>query len=600
MSDPSQRLRLPTLGAVVSAAQRGARRFPLVLLSAALAATAGILIVNASDDEEPFVRLLVTATLGLPLFLALTLTGERRFAAGDAARRWGLQSAGVAVLAVFWALWPHWPEPVQFARYVQASVACHLLAAFLPFAGYDEPNGFWQYNKALFLRFLVAGLYAAVLYGGLALALAALDKLFGVDIPGEAYGRLWMVMAFVVTTWLFLGGVPDDFAALERRSDVPAGLRIFTQYVLVPIITVYLVMLTVYLGKVLIDRQWPSGWIGYLVSSVASVGILAWLLVRPLEGMAEYRWVRTYTRGFYVALLPAIVMLWLAIGKRVAQYGVTERRYFMIVLSLWWAGIAVFYTLGRSRSIKVIPATLCLLAVLTFAGPWGAYKVSLASQRHRLDRLVARHGLRVATTVATARDVPYADRKEIAATVRYLVERHDRQGIAARFGGAASLASSAVETRVRAIMASLGVAYVSPWDREESKESYYFRAKWTTAPTPIDGYQYAIHLGPFELKDTLRIDAATSVSFEKARNALRVERGGQPALEIPLQPVIERAAAYRRTRGRYDEVPIGLLRAETSGPGGGALLYLTVLNATHGDSGWAVTTIDGELFLRLK
>lgn len=600
MTDLSQRLRLPTLGVAVSAAEHAARRFPLVLLSAVLAATAGILLVNASDDEERFVRLLVTATLGLPLFFALTLTGERRFAAGAAAWRWGLLGAGVVVLALFWALWPHWPEPVQVARYVQASVAFHLLAAFLPFAGYDEPNGFWQYNKALFLRFLVAGIYAAVLYGGLALALAALDKLFGVDIPGEAYGRLWMVMAFVVTTWLFLGGVPDDFAALERRSDVPAGLRIFTQYVLVPIIAVYLVILTAYLAKVLIDRQWPSGWIGYLVSSVATVGILAWLLVRPLEGMAEYRWVRTYTRGFYVALLPAIVMLWLAIGKRVAQYGVTERRYFLIVLSLWWAGIAVYYTLGRSRSIKLIPATLCLLAVLTFAGPWGAYQVSLASQRHRLDRLVARHGLRVGTTAATARDVPFADRKEIAATVRYLVDRHDRQGIAARFGGPASLASSAVETRVRVIMASLGVTYVSPWEGEEGKESHYFRANWTTAPTPIDGYQYAIHLGPFELKDTLRIDAATTAWFVKARNALRVERAGQPALEIPLQPVIERAAAYRRAPGRRDEVPIGLLRAETNGPRGAALLYLTVLNVTRGDSGWAVTAIDGELFLRLK
>jgi hypothetical protein len=315
--------------------------------------------------------------------------------------------------------------------------------------------------------------------------------------------------------------------------------------------------------------------------------------------MAEHRWVRTYTRGFYVALLPAIVMLWLAIGKRVAQYGVTERRYFLIVLSLWWAGIAVYYTLGRSRSIKVIPATLCLLAVLTFAGPWGAYQVSLFSQRHRLDRLVARHGLRVGTTAATGRDVPFADRKEIAAILRYLVERHDRQGIAARFGGPASLASSG-ETRVRAIMASLGVAYVSRWEGEESKESHYFRANWTSAPTPIDGYQYAIHLGPFRLKDTLRIDAATTAWFVKARNALRVERGGQPALEIPLQPVIERAAAYRGARGRRDEVPIGLLRAETSGPGGAALLYLTALNATRGDSGWAVTTIDGELFLRLK
>src|SRR5512147_2205396 len=197
MTDVSQRLRLPTLGAAVSAAERTARRFPLVLLSAALAATAGILIVNASDEEAPFVRLLATATLGLPLFLALTLTAERRFAAGDAVRRWALPGAGVAVLAVFWALWP---QPVQVARYVQASVAFHLLAAFLPFAGYDEPNGFWQYNKALFLRFLVAGIYAAVLYAGLALALAALDKLFGVDIQNEAYGRLWMIMAFVVST----------------------------------------------------------------------------------------------------------------------------------------------------------------------------------------------------------------------------------------------------------------------------------------------------------------------------------------------------------------------------------------------------------------
>lgn len=599
MTDVSQRLRLPTLGAAVSAAEHAARRFPLVLLSAALAATAGILIVNASDEEAPFVRLLATATLGIPLLFALTLTAERRFAAGGGARRWGLLGAGVAVLAVFWALWPHWPEPVQVARYVQASVAFHLLAAFLPFAGYDEPNGFWQYNKALFLRFLVAGIYAAVLFGGLALALAALDKLFGVDVQNEAYGRLWMIMAFVVSTWLFLGGVPDDLAALERRSDVPAGLRIFTQYVLVPIIAVYLVMLTAYLGKVLIDRQWPSGWIGYLVSSVATVGILAWLLVRPLEGMAEHRWVRTYTRGFYVALLPAIVMLWLAIGKRVAQYGITERRYFLIVLSLWWAGIAVYYTLGRSRNIKVIPASLCLLAVLTFAGPWGAYRVSLASQRHRLERIVARNRLRVGTTAAAARDVPFDDRKEIAATLRYLVERHDRQGIVARFGGPASLASS-VETQVRAIMDSLGVAYVSRWERVGSGDLHWFRASLTSAPTPIDGYQYWIHLRPFGPSDTLRIDAATMTWFDKPRNALRIERAGLPGLEIPLQPVLERAAAYRGPGGRRDEVPIGLLRAEASGSLGAALLYLTSVSATRGDSGWSVTSLDGELFLQLK
>ena len=202
-----------------------------------------------------------------------------------------------------------------------------------------------------------------------------------------------------------------------------------------------------------------------------------------------------------------------------------------------------------------------------------------------------------------ARDVPLADRKEIAATLRYLVERQDRRGIVARFGGAAASLASSVETRVRAIMDSLGVSYVSQWEGEGSTDTRYFRASWTSAPTPIDGYQYAIHLGPFKLTDTLRIDAATTTWFVKSRNTLRIERAGLPGLEIPLQPVLERAAAYRGAGGgggRRDEVPISLLRAEASGLHSAALLYLTVLNAVRGDSGWSVTALDGELFLRLK
>jgi hypothetical protein len=76
---------LPTLGVVAQGAGRAARRFPLVLTCAFLAATAGILLVNSSE-HEPYVRLLAVATLGLPLLFALSLTGERRFAPGDARR----------------------------------------------------------------------------------------------------------------------------------------------------------------------------------------------------------------------------------------------------------------------------------------------------------------------------------------------------------------------------------------------------------------------------------------------------------------------------------------------------------------------------------
>ena len=584
---------LPTLGVVLDAANRAARRFPLVVASGVLAAIAGIFLFNASE-EEPYVRLLATVTLGLPLFFALTLTGERRFAPGDA-RRWGVQAIGVVVLVSCWALWPGWPEPVRLARYVELSVSFHLLAAVLPYAGVDEQNGFWQYNKALFMRMLVAGVFAGVLYLGLAIALAALDKLFGVDVAHDAYGRLWVIIAFVFTTWFFVGGIPEDLAALEQQRDVPAGLRIFAQYVLVPIVVIYLVILTLYLGKVVIERQWPSGWIGYLVSSVATVGILAWLLVRPLED-TEHRWVRTYTRGFYVAILPAIVMLWLAIGKRVAQYGVTERRYFMIVLSLWWAGIAIYYTLGRSRNIKVIPATLCLLGLVTFLGPWGAYRVSLASQRGRLDRLVTRYGLH---TTATPRDIPFSDRKEIAATLRYLLQRGDGKAIAARFGTSAVAKPVDVEARVRATMASLGVAYVNQWQRSDSLETLSFSTGFDSTPLRIDGYSYVLHLAAPPQRDTTPIEPGTVLYLIKGQNTIRVATNGRPVLDIPLQPVIDRVVAYRKQRNDY-QVPMNLLRVQAAAGSAAGEIYLTNLYATRTGEQWVVSTYSGELFLRLR
>ena len=127
------------------------------------------------------------------------------------------------------------------------------------------------------------------LCSGAAIALAALDKLFGVDVPGTGYLRLWFTFGFVFNTWFFLGGVPRDFAALEASRDYPAGIKAFTQYVLLPIVAVYLVILTAYLVKVLPTWNWPSGWIGWLVSSVAAAGILSLRLVHPAATAAADR-----------------------------------------------------------------------------------------------------------------------------------------------------------------------------------------------------------------------------------------------------------------------------------------------------------------------
>lgn len=592
---------LPSLGHLVDAGRRAARRFPLVLLAGVVTAAAGIFLINTDGDNEQALRLMLASGLGLPLSFALAVAAERR--ARSRAAYWLIASAGVVVLAAFWYAFPRWTEPQQAMRFVQLAATVHLFVAFAPFIGTSEPRAFWQYNRILLQRFLLATVYAAVLWIGICGALLALDKLFGLAIEGEAYGRLWMVMAFVFHPWFFVSGIPGDIGALETVIDYPRDIRFFTQYVLVPIVVTYLAILTLYLGKVLITREWPSGWIGYLVSGVAGVGILSWLLVHPLEERAEHRWVKTFTRGFWIALLPAIVMLWLAIWKRVDQYGLTERRYFLLVLSLWLAGIALYYTVSRSRSIKVIPASLCALGILSFAGPWGAYRVSRWSQQERLADAFEKNGMLADGSLRPAtRAVPDSDATTIRSGLQYLLQTHGRESVdhwltdslrarvAVNRGGRHARAEAAT----RALMTAINVSYAAA-RRAEDGGSFGYSTRRETALLDITGYRQAI---PFSLtrgRDSTAAAGDVTIRISADSTALSIARNGSPVLTVPLLPLVDSLAGRG---GPAWNTPERLMRIAHREGGAAALLRVTNISGVEG-SPRRVTAVVGEVYLRL-
>jgi hypothetical protein len=504
-------MRIVALHDAAREARATAARFPFVLLAALAAAVAAQVAVDANDDD--ITRLIFSAGLGLPLMFALAVTAERR-GWSQAAR------IGTAVVSGLLLVWLHvaargWSNAVMTARYLQLAFAFHLLVAVLPYIGTGTLRGFWQYNRILFLRFLLATLYAAVLFGGLAIALVALDQLFGVDIDGDAYARLWILLAFIFHPWFFLAGVPRDLDALDTREDYPLGLKVFAQFVLVPLVTVYVTILTAYLVRVVVTTTWPSGWIGWLVSSVAAAGTLALLLVHPIRERDDARWVDAYARWFYVVLLPSIAMLLMAVGLRIGQYGITEQRYFLLALSIWLAAIAVYYGVTGSRNIRVIPISLCILALLSFAGPWSAYAVSRRSQANRLEAILERNGMRVDGALRPpAQAVSFEDRKEISATVRYLVQTHGEESLERVDPSLAAAAAGPTPVRpdtappnvddpkaARAV-AALGVEYVNPWQGTVSAGRPFH--VWTDDSAPIDVAGYDV-LARISLNDSARV-----------------------------------------------------------------------------------------------
>ena len=598
-------MRFVSIEQVFGQARQTLVRFPFVLLAAFVCTGVALELVGHPGDKTPLLRVLLASTLGLPLFVAIGTTAERR----GVRPRWRLALSGAAalLLAMFPLAARAWTETHLWTRYAQLNLAFHLAVALLPFAGIPAGRAFWQFNRILFLRFLLAALYSGVLFAGLSIALLALDRLLSVHVSGDSYERLWVVLAFLFNPWFFLGGVPRDLSDLDAREDYPGGLKVFAQFILIPVVTVYLLILTAYLGRVLITHTWPSGWMGWLVSSVAAAGTLALLLVHPIRDRADNRWVNAYGRWFYVALLPAVAMLLMAIFLRIHQYGITERRYFLAILAFWLAGIALFYGVTASRNIRVIPATLCLLALGTLAGPWSAYAVSRASQTSRLRALLGAHQMLVEAGIQPPTgEVPFEARREMSAIVRYLIHTHGTRSLddvskdlfaaAGESSGSTAQRLSANEAQAQAVLEKLGVPYVPAWESVQDNQIAYFTDAVGQA-VDVAGYDALVRtnlVNPFQVPagtDTLQF------AYKSGPPRLDVTSAGQPRLQIALDPLFEAARQALGQVGtpipRGPHTGLAPLQLEAEGSGLRLRLWVRQLSTLNGNLSYA----DADLLL---
>jgi len=384
-------MRFPSVKPLADSFISTARRFPFELLFALAGTVAGILYINNVSGEQfnesIYTRIMMTTNLGLLLSLSATL-----FAESKGNKRWALRSIVALLGGCLLFVFNRQLHIIDGLRFFLLSLAFHLLVAFAAYTAKGQVQGFWQFNKSLFLRFLTSGLYSGVLYVGLAAAIGASNFLFNLNIHDKTYGTLFALIAGVFTTLFFLAGVPANTAELERDDTYPKGLKVFTQYVLIPLASVYVIILLAYEVKILIQWNLPKGLVSNLILGYAVFGILSILLVYPLRNQEGNKWIKTYSRSFYFLLVPLIVLLFLAIASRILPYGITPMRYFLIALALWLVFITVYFLLSRKQNIKIIPISLSILALLSVYGPQSAFSVSGYSQRHILVKIFKKYG----------------------------------------------------------------------------------------------------------------------------------------------------------------------------------------------------------------
>jgi hypothetical protein len=382
-------MKLPSLSHLATQATRTMLRFPFETAAAITGTVSAILMIRQRyPDDYPFSNWVLTAALGLVMFLSASLCCERFRINGI--RKWGIQLVIAGLLAAYYCSLRPDISSAQTIRHFVLLASFHLLISFVAVIPPLSINTFWQFNKSMFLRFLTTALYSMVLFAGLAGALAAIDNLFGIHIKSDYYGWLFVIIAGIFNTLFFLSGIPRQEEIAAEDTSYPKGLRVFTQFVLIPIICIYLVILAAYEIKIVATLNLPYGWVSYLILWYAIAGILCTLLVYPLRNDEEHTWIRTFSKWFYITLVPLVALLFWAILYRISRYGITEERYYVVALAIWLTVIVGYFLISRANNIRIIPVTLCVAGLISAYGPLSASFLSERSQRSRFETLVER------------------------------------------------------------------------------------------------------------------------------------------------------------------------------------------------------------------
>ncbi len=511
------------------------KRFPLTLLSALIGVVTLVYFIEFDNDIKNdifYINIILSSALGIPFYIGCSVFTFRYQL--SAFKKLGLYAiiTGIIIL-MFWSL-PNTENTFvitkPYIRYGILSAIVHLLVSFVPYLSKNQMNGFWNYNRLLFLRLLLSALFALVLFAGIAFALGALKLLFGIKFEFDFFLQIFVVLVGLFMTWFFVAGLPTEFESLEAQRGHPKGLKVFGQYILIPLLILYLVILYVYGGTIIYTWNWPKGIVTYLISCVSCIGIFTTLVVFPYAQNDGSPWLRKFSDVFYFLLVPLIVLLFFAIGLRISDYGLTIKRYAILALGIWISFITVYFIFQRGK-IKMVPMSMVIILFLIAWGPINIFYVNGTVQVKRLIEILENNKLMSNGKIVNEVHWEVSDsfklkahslftndsiltdslQLEIRSILDYLDDHHGFEYLASLYSQNidSMIHLSAVNDKyfneAKVYMQSMGFRYMYKGDRWYERE-YSFRSPQTDL-LQISGYDYLIDVSTYTIRSGKEINS---------------------------------------------------------------------------------------------
>ena len=366
----------------------GFERFPITIILAFMHFITGIYIAevrNFQSDEFIEVNLL--------LFGSIFITGmceiirEKYFYEKNKWLVRGIYSFITLVLSIiFYVDYVQTNDYNNFKFWALIPISI-ILFVLIPILNRENKE---KYLQSEFSDFVITYIFAAVLFVGIAIVLTTISYLF-FSSNNDFFFRLttyffWFI-AEVFGASLFLSLLKKTDDDLENYK-FPSIFNLLIKFVIIPLIVIYTGILYIYMAKAVISMQLPKGLISHLVLWYTAFSVIIIILITPFTQKDKF--LGNFKKYFPYFSIPLIFASLFALFQRIYQYGITEKRYYVLILIFWLLFCVILFI--RKMNITGIFISLIACVVIAVYTPFSAKSVSNFSQKERLKRMLVKYG----------------------------------------------------------------------------------------------------------------------------------------------------------------------------------------------------------------
>ena len=224
---------------------------------------------------------------------------------------------------------------------------------------------------------LVFGLVAAILF--------TITTLFNVEFSNSFYDHFYTSLGIFTQPLFFL-----VFQQRQAKSEMTLNriFEILVNFVLAPALMIFTVLLYAYVVQIIFEGVLPKG----MLANITLPYLLGGLGVYALRSICAKARLETFFKFYpYLAIVP-IVLLWLAIDRRISAYAWTEQRIYLVALA---TAITIAYAIlivPKARQYRLISG---VVMVAIFAMTWivKPQEIAYQSQTVRFEQLLKKLNL---------------------------------------------------------------------------------------------------------------------------------------------------------------------------------------------------------------